>query len=85
MFDSFQQGDHSHQQHHGGLGLGLFIAKGLTEALGGTLTAASQRRGTGATFRLSLLNSTSRDMAQAIRRAKLFCPEYGHGLRRLRW
>lgn len=70
MFDSFQQGDDSQQYQNGGLGLGLFIAKGLTEALGGTLTAASQGRGTGATFRLSLMNSTAGDMAQANRRAK---------------
>jgi len=54
VFDSFQQGDLSHHQIHEGLGLGLFIAKGLAEAQGGTLTAFSEGHGKGAVFRLSL-------------------------------
>jgi signal transduction histidine kinase len=37
----------------GGLGLGLYLARGIAEAHGGTLTASS-RPGQGATFRLSL-------------------------------
>jgi signal transduction histidine kinase len=54
VFDAFRQGDHSMQHLHGGLGLGLFIARGLAEAQGGTLTAHSEGRGEGATFRLTL-------------------------------
>ena len=54
IFDAFQQGDLSEQHVRGGLGLGLFIAKGLTEAQGGTLTALSEGRGKGSTFRLTL-------------------------------
>jgi PAS domain S-box-containing protein len=54
VFDSFQQGDRSMQQLYGGLGLGMFIAKGLAEAQEGTLSAASEGRGKGATFRLTL-------------------------------
>jgi len=54
IFDSFQQGDLAMQQRFGGLGLGLFIARGLTEAQGGSLTALSEGRGKGATFRLTL-------------------------------
>src|SRR5687767_3760642 len=53
VFDSFQQGDRMEQQY-GGLGLGLFIAKTLAEAQQGTLTVASEGRGKGATFRLTL-------------------------------
>jgi two-component system CheB/CheR fusion protein len=54
VFDSFQQGDAAMQQRYGGLGLGLFIAKSLAEVQQGTLTATSEGRGKGATFRLSL-------------------------------
>jgi PAS domain S-box-containing protein len=54
VFDSFQQGARSMQELYGGLGLGMFIARGLAEAQEGTLTVASEGRGKGATFRLTL-------------------------------
>jgi len=54
VFDAFQQGEAWIQQLSGGLGLGLYIAKHLTEAQHGTLTAFSKGRGEGATFRLTL-------------------------------
>lgn len=54
VFDPLQQGDDSMQHRYGGLGLGLFIAKGLAEAHHGTLTVASEGRGRGATFSLGL-------------------------------
>ena len=54
VFDPLQQGDDTMQRRYGGLGLGLFIARGLAEAHHGTLTVASEGRGQGATFRLSL-------------------------------
>ena len=54
VFDPLQQGDEAMQHRYGGLGLGLFIAKGLAEAHQGTLTVTSAGRGQGATFRLSL-------------------------------
>jgi PAS domain S-box-containing protein len=54
IFDSFQQGDLSLHRTHDGLGLGLFIARGLAEAQGGTLTAASEGHGKGSTFCLTL-------------------------------
>jgi signal transduction histidine kinase len=66
VFDSFQQGDRAMQQRFGGLGLGLFIAKGLAEAQGGSLTALSEGRGKGATFRLTLNTaSTSNPQSNA--------------------
>jgi PAS domain S-box-containing protein len=50
VFDAFRQGQAPGR--HDGIGLGLFIAKGLTEAQDGTLTARSAGSGQGATFRL---------------------------------
>ncbi len=48
LFDRFARGSRS-----GGLGLGLYLALGIAEAHGGTLTVDSQV-GTGACFRVSL-------------------------------
>jgi signal transduction histidine kinase/ActR/RegA family two-component response regulator len=54
IFDPFFQVGHSLRQRTGGLGLGLAICKAITEAHGGTLTAASAGLGKGTTFRLEL-------------------------------
>ena len=54
VFERFRQGDAGLTRAHGGLGLGLSIAKQLTEMHGGTIDAASGGLGTGATFRLKL-------------------------------
>ncbi|MEC4892961.1 MAG: ATP-binding protein [Oscillatoria sp. PMC 1051.18] len=58
IFNSFQQEDASTSRQHGGLGLGLAIARQLVEAHGGTITADSPGVGLGATFTvwLPLLN-----------------------------
>jgi PAS domain S-box-containing protein len=65
IFDSFQQGDFSRYDVVGGLGLGLFIAKGLAEAQGGTITALSDGHGKGATFCLSLPKAPSSPAASS--------------------
>jgi signal transduction histidine kinase/CheY-like chemotaxis protein len=54
VFESFRQADSSMARPHGGLGIGLSIAKHLVELHGGTLVATSDGVGKGATFVLRL-------------------------------
>jgi PAS domain S-box-containing protein len=55
VFDPFQQGERViNQKQPAGLGLGMFIAKGLTEAQDGSLTVSSDGIGMGASFHLTL-------------------------------
>ena len=54
VFDRFRQGDASASRRVGGLGLGLFIARRLVEAHGGTIAAASDGVGRGAVFTVTL-------------------------------
>ena len=54
VFEPFRQADASHTRAHGGLGLGLAIAKRITEMHGGEVTAHSDGVGRGATFTVRL-------------------------------
>src|SRR6185312_11589898 len=54
VFDRFRQSDASISRRHGGLGLGLAIAKQLVELHGGTIRAKSGGVGKGATFFINL-------------------------------
>jgi signal transduction histidine kinase/ActR/RegA family two-component response regulator len=54
VFDRFSQSEGSVAQRHGGLGLGLAIARSLVELHGGRLEAASRGPGEGATFTVHL-------------------------------
>jgi PAS domain S-box-containing protein len=54
VFDRFRQGERGTTRSHGGLGLGLSIARQLVELHGGTIEAASPGEGGGATFTVRL-------------------------------
>jgi signal transduction histidine kinase/CHASE1-domain containing sensor protein/CheY-like chemotaxis protein len=60
VFDRFRQADSTTTRQHGGLGLGLAIARHLVEIHGGMIRAESKGPGQGATFtiRLPLLEKT---------------------------
>jgi PAS domain S-box-containing protein len=54
IFERFRQADGAITREHGGLGLGLAIARHLVELHGGTIRAESEGEGRGATFAVSL-------------------------------
>lgn len=54
VFDRFRQADSSTTRKHGGLGIGLSIARHLTELHGGSLAVRSPGLGLGATFTINL-------------------------------
>jgi CheY-like chemotaxis protein len=54
VFERFRQADSGISRERGGLGLGLSIARQLTELHGGTIDVFSDGLGRGATFRVSL-------------------------------
>src|SRR5690349_19053879 len=61
VFERFRQADSTTTRQHGGLGLGLAIARHLDEIHGGTIKAESRGEGCGATFtiRLPLVEATT--------------------------
>jgi signal transduction histidine kinase len=73
VFDRFRQADSTSTRQHGGLGLGLAIARHLVEIHGGTIEVRSSGVGTGATFtvRLPLVGSVadSQETSRAARAA----------------
>jgi len=55
VFDRFRQADGAITRQHGGLGLGLAIARHLVELHGGSIKAQSDGEGKGSTFTVKLL------------------------------
>ncbi len=54
IFERFRQAEMGTTRRHGGLGLGLAITRHIVEMHGGTIHAASDGEGKGATFRIKL-------------------------------
>ncbi|HEX8561068.1 MAG TPA: response regulator [Pyrinomonadaceae bacterium] len=87
VFDRFRQADGTTTRRHGGLGLGLAIARHLVELHGGSIRADSPGEGRGASFSVSLplMNAPAGgDGAEAARGAGAASPAGRGGLEGLR-
>ena len=69
VFDRFRQGDSTTTRTHGGLGLGLSIARHLVALHGGTIRAESPGEQQGATFTVVLPINPADPPAEAVRPA----------------
>jgi PAS domain S-box-containing protein len=65
VFDRFAQSDNSESRTHGGLGLGLAIAKQIAEMHGGSIRASSEGKGHGASFIVELPGKLAQQPAPA--------------------
>lgn len=74
VFERFRQADGSTSRRHGGLGLGLAIARHLAEAHGGSISAASEGAGRGATFTVHLPLGSAPPEGDAATRADARSP-----------
>jgi CheY-like chemotaxis protein len=67
VFEAFRQADGTTTREHGGLGLGLAIARQLVELHGGTIKARSEGAGRGSAFQVDLPSVLSEPIATAER------------------
>ena len=70
LFERFRQASAMTTRRHGGLGLGLSIAKHLAELHGGSIRASSGGEGKGATFTVTLPLKTEEPMAVLTERRR---------------
>ncbi len=68
VFDRFRQSEGGSARPSGGLGLGLAIVRHLVELHGGTVSAESLGRGTGATFTVTLPQAALRKEGSEVER-----------------
>jgi len=68
LFERFRQADTSTTRRHGGMGIGLWLARQMVERHGGTIVGESAGVGKGATFTISLplLSKTARTPAAPV-------------------
>jgi PAS domain S-box-containing protein len=64
IFERFRQADGSITRRHGGMGLGLAIARHILDLHAGTISAHSEGRGHGATFTITLPADVERDASR---------------------
>lgn len=67
IFGMFEQADHSIERSHGGLGVGLSLARRLVELQGGHLTARSEGEGRGSEFTVCLPLAQATEVAAFAR------------------
>jgi len=78
VFERFQQADGQISRAHGGLGLGLAIARHLVELHGGQISAHSDGEGKGATFRVRLPVASLRASGRTLHPATSERPQFEH-------
>jgi signal transduction histidine kinase len=81
IFERFRQADSSTTRKHGGLGMGLAIARHLVERHGGTITAESPGEGLGATFTVKVPLAAQREARAAAQEVKVEDHKLLEGLR----